>query len=269
MNNNTISLLIKKSHPYHLVDNSVWPFFTSISLLFLMISAIVVFSKGDMNLIISSILLISISAGFWWDEIIIEGTYQGHHTLAVQQGITLGIVLFIVSEVYFFLSIFWAYFHSSVSPGVELGVIWPPLGIEAVNYLELPLLNTVILLSSGAFVTVSHHLLIKGNRLTSLIYLYITIMLALLFTVLQGVEYWLSPFTISDGVYGSCFFFGTGFHGIHVLIGTIFLLIGLLRIQSYQVTDHHHIGYESAILYWHFVDVVWLFLFISMYWWGS
>ena len=267
--NKTIDLLVRKSHPYHLVSNSVWPFFTSLSLLILMLSAIVAFNKGPMDLVLYSIVLVAVSATFWWDEVVVEGTYQGHHTLAVQQGITLGVGLFIVSEIYFFLSIFWAFFHSSLAPTIELGGMWPPLGIEPINYLELPLLNTIILLSSGAFVTVSHHSFINGDREKSLRYLLITIILAIIFTVLQGVEYWLSPFTISDGVYGSCFFFGTGFHGIHVIIGTIFLYVGYLRLRSYQITDHHHIGYESAILYWHFVDVVWLFLYISMYWWGS
>jgi cytochrome c oxidase subunit 3 len=143
------------------------------------------------------------------------------------------------------------------------------MGIEPVNPFELPLLNTVILLSSGATITYAHHSLIKGERKGALYGSIFTVLLALIFTFFQGVEYSVSSFTISDGVFGTCFFFGTGFHGLHVIIGTIFLSVALWRIYSYHLTDHHHLGYEAGILYWHFVDVVWLFLYVSMYYWGS
>lgn len=195
-------------------------------------------------------------------------TYLGNHTYAVQRGINIGVGLFIVSEVFFFLTIFWAFFHSSISPSIELGTQWPPMGIEGVNPFELPLLNTIILLSSGVTITYAHHSLIQGNRKGALYGSVFTILLAIIFTGLQGLEYTVSSFTISDSVYGSCFYFGTGFHGLHVIIGTIFLVVGFWRILAYHLTDHHHAGYESAILYWHFVDVVWLFLYISVYYWG-
>lgn len=258
-------------HPFHLVEPSPWPLVTSFSLLMLTLSSVMMFhgyKNGGLLVIIGFISLIG-SMIFWWRDVIAEGTYGGHHTFAVQKGLTIGVFLFIVSEVFFFLSIFWAFFHSSLAPSVELGGSWPPMGVEPLNPFELPLLNTVILLSSGASVTYAHHSLIKGDRKASYYGLIITIILALLFTSLQGLEYWNAPFTISDGVYGSCFFFGTGFHGLHVIIGTIFLAVGLWRIRAYQLTDHHHLGFESGILYWHFVDLVWLFLFISIYWWGS
>lgn len=181
----------------------------------------------------------------------------------------MGVALFIVSEVLFFLAIFWAYFHSALSPTVELGAQWPPMGIEAINPFELPLLNTVLLLSSGVTVTYAHHSLIQGNRSGALYGLIATVVLAILFTILQGIEYSVSSFTISDGAFGSCFYFGTGFHGLHVIIGTAFIAVGLWRVLAYHATENHHLGLESAILYWHFVDVVWLFLFISVYYWGS
>jgi cytochrome c oxidase subunit 3 len=205
----------------------------------------------------------------WFRDIVSEGTYLGNHTLAVQKGLNLGVILFIVSEALFFIAIFWAFFHSALTPTVELGAQWPPMGIEPVNPFELPLLNTVILLSSGATITYAHHSLIKGERKGAIYGSIVTVLLALIFTLFQGVEYSVSSFTISDGVFGTCFFFGTGFHGLHVIVGTIFLSVALWRIISYHLTDHHHLGYEAGILYWHFVDVVWLFLYVSMYYWGS
>ena len=195
-------------------------------------------------------------------------TYIGNHTHAVQKGLNLGVGLFIVSEALFFLAIFWTFFHSSLAPNIELGAQWPPMGIHSINPFELPLLNTIILLSSGVTVTYAHHSVIQGNRKGALYGLIFTLILAVLFTVLQGIEYTVSSFTISDGIYGSCFYFGTGFHGLHVIIGTIFLAVGFWRILAYHFTDHHHLGLESGILYWHFVDVVWLFLFVSIYYWG-
>jgi cytochrome c oxidase subunit 3 len=205
----------------------------------------------------------------WFKDVIAEGTYLGDHTLAVQKGLHLGIILFIISEALFFAAIFWAYFHSALTPTVELGSQWPPLGIEPINPFELPLLNTIILLSSGATITYAHHSLINKKRFGGLYGTIFTITLAILFTLLQVIEYNVSSFTISDGAFGTCFFFGTGFHGLHVIIGTIFLSVGLGRLLLYHLTQHHHLGYEGGILYWHFVDVVWIFLYISMYYWGS
>ena len=181
----------------------------------------------------------------------------------------MGVGLFIVSEALFFLGIFWAYFHSGLSPTVEMGAHWPPMGIQAINPFELPLLNTIILLSSGVTITYAHHSLIQGNRKGALYGTVVTIILATIFTFFQGVEYSVSSFTISDSVYGSCFYFGTGFHGLHVMIGTAFLMVGLWRTYAYHLSNNHHLGLEAGILYWHFVDVVWLFLFVSIYYWGS
>jgi cytochrome c oxidase subunit 3 len=226
------------------------------------------FSHAGYILIFSFLALI-LSMSLWFRDVISEGTYLGNHTLAVQRGLNMGVALFIVSEALFFLAIFWTFFHSALSPTIELGTQWPPMGIEAINPFELPLLNTVILLSSGVTVTYAHHSLIQGNRSGALWGLIFTIVLAVIFTACQGIEYSVSSFTISDGAYGSCFFFGTGFHGLHVIIGTIFLLVGFWRMLAYHLTENHHLGLESGILYWHFVDVVWLFLYVSVYYWGS
>lgn len=260
-----------QDHPFHLVSPSPWPFNTSLGLLTLALSAALSmhnFNNAYITLYLGLIIVIS-SFFFWFRDIITEGTFLGDHTLAVQKGLNLGVILFIVSEALFFMAIFWAFFHSALTPTVELGAQWPPIGIEPVNPFELPLLNTVILLSSGATVTYAHHSLIQGNREGALYGSIATILLAIVFTGFQGVEYSVSSFTISDGAFGTCFFFGTGFHGLHVIVGTIFLLVALWRIFAYHLTDNHHLGFEAGILYWHFVDVVWLFLYVSIYYWGS
>lgn len=258
-------------HPFHLVSPSPWPFNTSFSLLVLTVSAVLTFqgftkAVDEINM---GLLIVIFSMSLWFRDVISEGTYLGNHTLAVQRGLSLGVGLFIVSEALFFLAIFWAFFHSALSPTIELGAKWPPMGIEALNPFELPLLNTVILLSSGVTVTYGHHSLIQGKRSGALNGLVYTVILAIVFTAFQAVEYTVSSFTISDGTYTSCFYFGTGFHGLHVIIGTAFLITGLWRFTVYHLTENHHLGLESGILYWHFVDIVWLFLYLSVYYWGS
>ena len=226
------------------------------------------FANGGFLVIIGFVTTLS-SMILWFRDVVAEGTLLGNHTFAVQKGLNLGVALFIISEVFFFISIFWAYFHSALAPTVELGNAWPPAGIDPLNPFEIPLLNTILLLSSGASVTYAHHSLIEGNRRGTLLGIIITVVLAVIFTALQGLEYYEAPFTITDGAYGSTFFFATGFHGIHVIIGTAFIAVAFFRILSYHLTDHHHLGFEASILYWHFVDVVWLFLYVSIYWWGS
>jgi cytochrome c oxidase subunit 3 len=258
-------------HPFHLVSPSPWPIYTSVSLLTLTTTGVLSMHGffGAKNLLFFAFLSVVSSMFFWFRDVISEGTYLGNHTLAVQKGLNMGVALFIVSEVFFFLAIFWAFFHSALSPTIEMGAQWPPMGIEAINPFELPLLNTIILLSSGVTITFAHHSLIQGNRSGALYGTIFTIILAILFTGLQGIEYTVSSFTITDSTFGSCFYFGTGFHGLHVIIGTIFIAVGLWRMLAYHLTDNHHLGFESSILYWHFVDVVWLFLFVSVYYWGS
>ncbi|CAO1637812.1 unnamed protein product (mitochondrion) [Jaminaea pallidilutea] len=265
-----------QNQPFHLVTPSPWPLLTSFALFNLTTGFVLYFNgyQGILGLSGFSVLNIGFitvvgAIILWFRDVVVEGTFLGDHTYLVQKGITISVGLFILSEVFFFISVFWAFFHSSLSPTVELGSQWPPIGIPTINPFELPLLNTVLLLSSGATVTYAHHSIIQGNRRSLILGTIITLIFAILFTICQGIEYYNAGFTIADGVYGSTFFFSTGFHGIHVLIGTAFIATAFFRLLSYHITDMHHLGFEASILYWHFVDVVWLILFVSVYWWGS
>ena len=222
-----------------------------------------------MFLFILGITLLLIVIIQWWRDISREGAIQGLHTSIVELGLRWGIALFIISEVFFFVSFFWAFFHRSLSPNVEIGSIWPPFGIKVFNPFQVPLLNTVILISSGIRVTWAHHTLIIGNYSQTKIGLTLTVVLGFYFTILQILEYYEASFTFADSIYGSTFFIATGFHGLHVIIGTLFLLVMLMRHINYEFSKNHHFGFEAAAWYWHFVDVVWLFLYIIIYWWGS
>lgn len=260
-------------HTYHLVNPSPWPITTAFSAFIMLIGGVLYmhsFAKGDFFLSLGSILFL-ISMGLWWRDVIREATFEGHHTKAVKTGLRYGMLLFILSEVMFFVSIFWAFFHSSLSPVIEIGSVWPPEKMKHLVFdsTRIPLLNTLILLLSGATLTWAHHAILASNRSNALVSLFLTIALACLFTSIQGYEYLNAPFSISDGIYGSVFYLGTGFHGFHVLIGTLFLMVCLYRLYNNHFTARSHIGFETAAWYWHFVDVVWLFLYISIYCWGG
>lgn len=257
-----------KNHPFHLVDISPWPLLGSLRGISLMIGFIKWFHLSNRQLFLLRFLSLLIIIYQWWRDIARERTFQGHHTSKVVLSIRWGIILFITSEVFFFISFFWGFFHSSLSPSIELGILWPPKGISTFNPLEIPLLNTLILLRSGLSVTWAHHSLIENNFRQRWKSLLLTIILGIYFSILQAYEYIEAPFAISDSVYGSSFFIATGFHGLHVIIGTIFLLVSLLRLLNNHFSATHHFGFEAAAWYWHFVDVVWLFLYLSIYWWG-
>ena len=260
-----------QSHPYHMVDPSPWPISLSFALLILTVSTVMYmhgFSNGG-YLLNLGLILVSTGMALWFRDIIVEGTYLGHHTEQVKRGLTIGFILFIVSEGMAFLSIFWAYFHSGLAPTVEIGGSWPPFGINTLNPFAIPLLNTVLLLSSGAFITYAHHALIKGNRKYSISGTQYTILLAIIFTALQGYEYAEADFSIADSVYGSAFFCSTGLHGLHVIVGTAFIAVQYFRLLNHHHTKSHHVGMESAIAYWHFVDVVWLALYGCVYLWTA
>ena len=258
-------------HPYHLVDPSPWPLLGAVSAFALTSGGVGYMHSFEGGSTVALIGLVSLlfTMIVWWRDVIREGTYLGYHTTAVQLGLRYGMLLFILSEVMFFLGFFWAFFHSSLGAIVEIGGVWPPPNIEVLDPWEVPLLNTLILLLSGATVTWAHHGILQGSRKDAIIGLTITVILGILFTSLQAFEYIESSFKISDGVYGSTFFMATGFHGFHVLIGTTFLTVCLIRQLKYHFTTSHHFGFEASAWYWHFVDVVWLFLFVSIYWWGS
>lgn len=257
------------THPWHLVDNSPWPFIMSIAVLNTAIGFILYLFRiiNSGFTLFFSIIAIIICLIFWWRDIIREATFEGKHTLNVQKNLRLGVILFIISEIMFFFGFFWAFFHNSLSPAIQIGAIWPPIGINPINPFGIPFLNTCILLTSGASLTAAHHYLRTHVQYLSFMF-QLTLILAIWFTLEQFIEYAHASFNISDGIYGSIFYMATGFHGFHVIIGTIFIWVAYERFIRGHFTKEHHIGFEAAAWYWHFVDVVWLFLFISIYWWG-
>jgi len=258
-------------HLFHLVKMSHWPLLSGFAAFTLCNGGVLYMHQniyGKYILILGFCLLI-FTMVMWWVDIIDEAFEDGFHTLIVQQGLKYGMILFIVSEIMFFFAFFWAYFHSSLAPAVELGAIWPPEAIQAFSPWEIPLLNTFILLLSGVTVTWAHHSIINKLINNTIYSLFLTIILAILFTILQAYEYREAAFDISDSVYGSTFFMATGFHGLHVILGTIFLIVALIRYLFAQFSNYHHFGFEAAAWYWHFVDVVWLFLYIWVYAWGN
>lgn len=261
-------MIIKKSHSFHLVDQRPWPITAALAALITVTGFTKWFASYNLELMILGLITIFLTTYQWWRDVIREGTLQGLHTSLVISGLRWGIILFITSEILFFFSFFWAFFHNRLSPSIEIGTMWPPLGIIPFNATQVPLLNTLILLASGITVTWSHHALIENNFTQRTQALAITIILGIYFTSLQVLEYYEASFSVADSVYGSSFFITTGFHGIHVLIGTIFLLISFLRTVSGHFSSNHHFGFEAAAWYWHFVDVVWLFLYFNLYWWG-
>lgn len=256
-------------HPYHIVNISPWPLLAGFGALRVVIGIIKIFSFFETDLLFFSLILMIVVSLLWWRDVIREGTFQGLHSRTVLRGLIVGIILFIVREVFFFISFFWAFFHSRLSPTIELGSFWPPCGIFPFNPFQIPLLNTIILLGSGVRVTWAHQLILNNNWEGAKIALMITWILGLYFLILQGFEYYIASFGISDSVYGSTFFMATGFHGFHVIVGTLFLFFIWIRLVNNHLTRRHHFGFEAAAWYWHFVDVVWLFLFSVVYWWGT
>jgi len=278
----------KPHHDYHLVDPSPWPIVGSISTFILALGAITwmhhLFAAAPFIFALGVAGVLYTMLG-WWRDVTREATYQGHHSFVVQISHRYGMILFIASEVMFFVAWFWAYFNTALFPadvhqvGNELigmvqrnqilGGQWPPKGIETFDPWHLPLLNTLILLTSGTTVTWAHHALLENDREGLKWGLILTILLGLAFTAVQAYEYSHAAFHFSGNIYGATFFMATGFHGAHVIIGTTFLIVCLIRANMGQFTPTQHLGFEFAAWYWHFVDVVWLFLFACIYVWGA
>ena len=270
-NEESITFEGKTADNSHIVSPSPWPFFTSNSIFALVVS-LTSYMHGylySLFFLFTSLFLVLLCMGLWWRDIIREGTFEGHHNAKVQLGLRLGMLLFIISEIMFFFAFFWAFYHSSISPAINIGACWPPKGIEVLYAFGVPFLNTVLLLSSGATVTWCHHSIVAGNLYESVFSLITTIFLAIIFTFCQYFEYINANFTIADSIYGSCFYMATGFHGFHVFVGTCFLFVCLLRLINHHFTKEHHYGFEAGAWYWHFVDVVWILLFGTVYWWGN
>ncbi|GJE77666.1 MULTISPECIES: cytochrome c oxidase subunit 3 [Methylorubrum] len=272
-----------KNHDYHIINPSPWPLLGAFSG-FLMAFGAVFWMKGLSagGLAIGPYVFGAGTLGVlytmlsWWKDVTHEAN-SGDHTRVVQLHHRYGMIMFIASEVMFFVAWFWAYFEAAVytadpiqATRVEFtGGVWPPKGIEAFDPWHLPLLNTLILLTSGTTVTWAHHALLHGDRKGLKMGLWLTIILGVLFTACQAYEYAHAHFGFSGSIYSSTFFMATGFHGAHVIIGTIFLAVCLLRTYQGDFTPKQHLGFEFAAWYWHFVDVVWLFLFAAIYVWGA
>jgi cytochrome c oxidase subunit 3 len=256
-------------HPYHLVDPSPWPLLGSLAAGILATGAVLFMHGYGWELMALGFIGVLTIMFVWWRDVIHEAVVGGYHNPVVQIGLRFGMALFIASEVMFFAAFFWAFFSSALFPNEATGGVWPPKGIHPFNPWEFPFLNTLILLASGTTVTWAHHALLEGDRKGLIQGLTVTVLLGLSFTGFQAYEYAHAAFGFTQGIYPSTFFMATGFHGAHVIIGTTFLLVCLFRAKAGQFTPTHHFGFEAAAWYWHFVDVVWLFLFICVYWWGG
>lgn len=250
---------------FHLVTFRPWPILLSISSIIIFIR-IIIFLKLKI-LLYTRFILTFLILYQWWRDVIREGLYQGYHTKNVIIGIKIGIILFIVSEIFFFFGIFWTYFHIFLAPRIDIGINWPPKNITIFNPYHIPLLNTLILLISGIYLTWCHYRILLNNYYKSLISIILTIILGIIFIYFQFIEYSSAKFCINDSVFGSIFYIRTGFHGFHVFIGLLFLTINFLRIFYKNFSKSHHLRFEFAAWYWHFVDIVWLFLYLNIYYW--
>ncbi len=276
----------KAGHPFHLVDPSAWPLVGSLAAGLLAMGAVWGFHGTELSFAgfkftpgytFAALGLLSVLAvmWLWWRDVIIEAVVQKAHSPVTKIGLRYGMALFIASEVMFFVAFFWAYFTAAFYPMPVTGGVWPPEGIHPFNPFDVPFIMTLILLLSGTTVTWAHHAIMEGKNSEAARALRYTIGLAVLFTCFQAYEYAHAKFGWMDGtidgrdIYSSTFFMATGFHGLHVIIGTIFLAVCYFRTVKGHFTPKSHFGFEAAAWYWHFVDVVWLFLFCAIYWWGS
>ena len=264
----------EKNHDYHILNPSIWPFMGAAGAFIMLFGAVLMISPNVENnqpwMFLIGLVMVLYVMFAWWSDVVNE-SHVGDHTPVVRIGLRYGFIMFIMSEVMFFSAWFWTFFKHALYPMEQgSGGVWPPVGIETFDPWHLPLINTLILLCSGAACTWAHHALVHENNRRDLVYgLVVSIVLGVLFTILQAYEYSHAAFGFSGNIYGASFFMATGFHGAHVIIGTIFLTVCLVRALKGHFTPEKHIGFEAAAWYWHFVDVVWLFLFAAVYIWGG
>jgi cytochrome c oxidase subunit 3 len=258
--------------PYHLVDPSPWPLTGAIGGGLTVLGIIFVAHYGQYLVLALGLAVVLATMFMWWRDVLRESRTAGLHTPVVRLGLRYGMTLFIASEVMFFVGFFWAYFHFALYPdhiaGDTAGV-WPPPGVYTFDPFKMPFLNTLILLLSGTTITWAHHSLIERDRKHLIMGLGLTVILGMCFTLCQVLEYSDAPWKFSGGIYPSVFFLATGFHGFHVIVGTCFLIVCWFRARDDEFTPQRHFGFEAAAWYWHFVDVVWLFLFVCIYVWGA
>jgi len=277
-----------KSHDYHILPPSIWPLIGAFSALGMAAGGVMWMHDVPFGgyLFFAGVLGVLFTMFSWWVDVVREA-HAGDHTPVVQLHLRYGMILFIASEVMFFVGWFWAWFDfalfpvplelkdgvTSIIPGpnsiTDAVGTWPPKGLEVLDAFHLPLLNTLILLCSGTTITWAHHSLLHGDRDGLIKGLWLTIVLGAFFTAIQAYEYAAAPFPFAGNNYGAAFYMATGFHGFHVLVGTIFLIVCLVRAYKGHFTAKQHFGFEAAAWYWHFVDVVWLFLFVVVYVWGG
>ncbi|EET49520.1 cytochrome c oxidase subunit 3 [Thalassobium sp. R2A62] len=260
----------EKNHDYHILNPSIWPFVASVGAFAMLFGAVLWMHSSGPYLFLMGLAAVLYTMYAWWADVITE-SHIGDHTPVVRIGLRYGFIMFIMSEVMFFAAWFWMFFKHAIFPMATFSEgQWPPPSIETFDPFHLPLINTLILLCSGAAATWAHHALVHENNREDMKWgLILAIALGVLFTFFQVYEYGHAAFSFSGNIYGATFFMATGFHGFHVLIGTIFLFVCLLRLQRGHFTQERHVGFEAAAWYWHFVDVVWLFLFLAVYIWGG
>ncbi len=273
-----------KPHPYHIVNPSIWPLasalaggiFATGAIMFMhdvhlfadKANGVEGFAVGLNGLYIGVAAILIVMFG-WWRDVIKEAVVEKAHTPVAMVGMRYGMALFIASEVMFFVAFFWAYFSSAFFPNAGIGFMWPPETIHTIDPYDLPLMMTLILLLSGCTVTWAHHAILENKNKDVVRALGLTVLLGTVFLGFQVYEYINSHFGFTDTVYASTFYMATGFHGFHVFVGTVFLFVCWIRAKKGHFTAKGHFGFEAAAWYWHFVDVVWLFLYISIYWWGT
>lgn len=266
-----LAFLISTAHPFHILPPSPWPFGAAAAA-FTLTSGAVMYMHGHLDGwytlklgVYGTVFVMYL----WWRDVIREAKCEKKHNPRVKAGLTFGVVLFITSEAMFFFTFFWTFFYFSCMPSFDPEHTWPPKAIQESRHLGMATFNTLVLLSSAATVTWAHYSVMKGDKKHTVEALGSTIFLACLFMCVQLYEYRTYPFCMSDGIYGSCFYILTGFHGFHVFLGTVGLLVALRRVLHNSFTLSTHLGFEAAIWYWHFVDVVWLVVYLTVYWWGN